>query len=732
MAFLVRSSDTLINIKLTDIGRRRLAQGQLTFDKAVINDREVNYAFNKRYPSSWNLNPNAGSEFVFSGGAMLGPKDDHPFLPATSYDGSTIYNLSGSVHVNRVVTTAQTESVGLWSAVTDGTKYRIGSYKLYGNMRFAGVNGTNLYDGDTEQTFSISNILDGTMPDVGDLMYVRNPAATNASNIILYSGGTENNYLSNSYAFPSLWYRVVANTGVNLRRLDRATQFTVADLGADFTTPFFVYKYDAIDTFIGSAATVTSTAWNLNIVRTSREMGWNRKALGGNTGFTYANYDSGGYNGTKQYFGFEDDIRQVGFVHYSNENTGQTYWERFQPGTVELDLPDLMWHRTRDANDNFYFSGIAMSTGHRFTDWGSDIYFDETAQANYTLLKDRPTGNTLTVGRVYFDLKTIVITDPELLTAMTYKSNRNWTLPKPVVKSTPNPKYPYNVTTKPGFMKSNFNYYVTYLTYIGNEEGQYSEGRNFGLQQTIPCQYIQKVSGYTDENGNYQHMSMQLPAGQFPYMRTHEDFEALSGTGWGANVVQMLVQEVPSDQDIGIDGLHPGKWSGCSRIQDGTEITDPAGAYSGDENSGGRGINPTGLTAAEFIVSQADITSGTTIDKLTTGATNNIYTAPSGLTTFLDYKNDGLTLGSEMMLNGNVKVVKQKELYQSFFTMVVADTDLNLSTNPTYNTTADTTTYITEVGVLNNDNELVAVGKPNFPITRRQMEWAVLQLKLEF
>ena len=733
MAFLVRNSDTLINIKLTDIGRRRLAHGDLKFTKAVVSDREVNYNFNYRYPASWNLNPNAGSEFQLSGNSVIGPKDDHPYLPSISYDGTYVYPLSASVHEKTVITTAQTQSTGMWSAITEGTKEKIGSYLIDLNQCiFSGIMSTSSLVGSDNLTFPVINFLNGYIPNEGELLYLRAPSAVDSGNIIRLSADTNTAYLSNSYAFPSLWYRIQENTGLITRRIDRNSPFSSADLGTNFNVLYTSHRHNAIDTFHGSAATVTTDVWNLTIVRTSREIGWNLKAVGENSGYTYVNYESAGYNGTKMYFGFRDDIRQVGFIHYSNEFTGQTYWDGFVPGTLELDLPDLMWHRTRNENDKFYFSGIAMSTGHRFTDYESKIYYDDIANTRYTLLKDRPSGNTLTVGRVYFDLKMIIITDPELLTSMTYKSNRNWTLPKPRISSLPNPKPPFSVTQKTGFMKSGFNYYVTYLTYMGEELSNYNEGRNVGLQQTIPCQYIQKISGYTNENGQPQHLGFKLPAGNFPYMRKTEDFEALSGTGWGCTAVQILVQEVPEDKDSNIDGLHPAKWSGCSVLMDTFPLNEPSGVFAGDSSSGNRIIDQLILTESDFIVSLSDIQTGTTLSNFSTGDTQNIYTAPSALTSNLDFKNNGLTLGSEYFLNGNVKVVKRKELIEGYMTLVIADANLNTSNNTTYNDFENDTTYITEIGILNDENELVAIGKPNYPITKKEMQWIVLQLKLEF
>ncbi len=43
MSFLPKEPTTFINIKLTDTGRRLLSLGRLTYDKAALSDREINY-----------------------------------------------------------------------------------------------------------------------------------------------------------------------------------------------------------------------------------------------------------------------------------------------------------------------------------------------------------------------------------------------------------------------------------------------------------------------------------------------------------------------------------------------------------------------------------------------------------------------------------------------------------------------------------------------------------------
>ena len=732
MSFLTQDNNTYINIKLTDTGRRRLAQGKLTFDQAVFSDREINYAFDRKYNASWNLNPNPAGRIILSGNSVFSPKDDHPQLNTNNYDGSQAYSLASSVHLKHEIMTAQTESTGFWSAVTEGTNDKIGDYYLKNNWIYSGFNSSSTQEGEVDFTFNTANVLAGVLPKKGQMMYLRVFQPTNTSNSL--SGISESRL--NRIPLVSQWYRINNEVSSSLRTTDRRTPFIAATAsGQDKLFAYYVYEHDAVQDYYGSAVTVNTPVWNMNIVRTSREIGHARKAVGGNTGHSYTNYGSAAYAGAKEFFDFDENQRQVGFLHYSNESSGQTYWDSIVPGATQIDIPDLLWHRTTDPSGNLYMSGSAVSCGHRFTDYGSDIVYDSKAGTNYTLLKDGVTGDTITVGRVYYDLKTIVLTDPELLTALSYKSNRNWTLPAMQFSTSSSPKLPFNSINKPGFMKSNHNYYMTYVMEPGNitytsPSNVYADTKNFGQYNYLHCGYIQKLSGFTDEYGNNQHLRGKFPQGQLPFMRDNQTFESFSGTGWGASKVQILVQEVPINRDGGADSLHPGRWSGCSQLSLGTQINDPAGVFVyGRGGSSGRLIEPSQLYEAEFIVSQADITTGATLPYYSTGRT---YELMDFFTGYVDEKNNGLPLGGERFFFGNIKTVKKKVRYDTYITLLVADTELNTSLNQTFDIEKDSSAYITEVGVLNQDGELVAIGKPTRPIKKDSGDWRVLQLKLEF
>lgn len=698
MAFIQKEPTSFISVKLTNIGRKKLALGSLNFAKAVVSDREINYAFNRRYPNTSyfsTLQPNVNDYWDFCSNRILEPVDKHPALPLNNYNGTPPYGLDGKIFVSKSIITAQTQSTGFWSATTSNGNVEDyilhpDRYLLSGSVLTSELNGSTQFE-----------IVGTSLPAPGSLLLMRNYAPVNNS---------PNEYSSS--AFIDLFYRVI-DTGDTPNTIQVDRPLPNFDDGSE-EIYWYSYPFQGISSWYGSGTSQNTPVWNLNITRTSREIGMKDAAVGANSGQSYTTFGSVEYNGAKQFFGFENDVRQVGFIHYTNEYTGNTYAEQLLPGSTTLDLPSILWHR-KESNP-----GSGATGGHRFTDEGSNVFYDQIAQTSYTLLKDDVGTNALAVGRVYYKLKIIVITDPELLTAMSYKSGRNWTLPPLVVGTQSVPNSPLTIESASGLCRSDYNYYVTYH-FVNN--GPYDSTSNLGYQQSFPCGYIRKVEGFTDMDGNSQFLSCTFPNKSFPYLRNQAQFTSFSGTGWSANKFQILVQEVHKDEDPGIDGLHPGRWSGASDID-----SYGNGVYSGltTHNT----IDPTFLQAHQFIISLEDIISGDT--KYDASETSQTYRITTGFTN-TDYINsNGLTLGNEDFLFGNITTKIVATSFKTVFTIEIKDNELNASNSGGFDGEKDENAYITEIGILSSDGEVVAVGKPTFPIKKNSSRYLTFQLELDF
>jgi len=681
MSYLPNEPTTFINIKLTDEGRRLLSLGQLTYDKAILSDREINYGIDR-----------TGAYDIGCCNRIIAPKDSAPtFSSPLNFDGSDAVPIT--VGSAKQLVTATTESTGFFTGETNSWAFDFDEYLGENTISYStgSPNGGNVV--------SMAS-LSGYFPSGGELVYIpwepiQNSGKTyDASTLILSANPTNN-----------LWYRVLsADTGTTLVTLDR----DVPDFGGVSTPQIintYFYPFNGVQEYYGSAATVNTQVWNMNIIRTSSVEGTNTTISG------YTTYGSIEYNGTKQYMGFEDETRQFGVVHYINEFTGNTYAEQLVEKSVVVDIPNVMWHKASGT------AGQVTAYGLHLQDIAGATIFDNIAQTSYRYLRDGVAESNNIVGRVYHKLKMVVITDPELLTALTYKSNRSYTLPPLNLDSASSPNTSCSTTTAldssntTGLLETGYTYFVTYRT---ESEPTYSSGTSYGYPQTLSCQYIQRIDGAVDGSGNPQYLRAFFNTASFPYLRNSAGMDSLSGTGWNANKVQLMVNKVDTTNypDVDLDTIPTDGWRLMSSGTTGN------GVYTGA--TGTTTIDPSNLAGYQFIVSQEDYNSGSTYVLENTFHDNN------------NIAESGLTFGNESFFFGNIQASIMATVYKSVMTVLAPDTEFNSSNNTSFDGLLDSDTYLTEVGILNNDDVLVAVGKPTYPIKKNSSRYLAFQLEIDF
>ena len=94
---------------------------------------------------------------------------------------------------------------------------------------------------------------------------------------------------------------------------------------------------------------------------------------------------------------------------------------------LNLDIP-VMWHRRNEG------TGSGTTLGMRFVSSGDGNYLPDNNSVVYHDLIEFSgmcitPGDVISVGKVFPQLKMVVIDNEELVAAMSYKSNRNYTLP---------------------------------------------------------------------------------------------------------------------------------------------------------------------------------------------------------------------------------------------------------------------------------------------------------------
>ena len=225
--------------------------------------------------------------------------------------------------------------------------------------------------------------------------------------------------------------------------------------------------------------------WNMNIP-------WSENPAGLNPSISmdYTTFGSRTYLGTKEYLGYASSLGQtfynpvtdtsgttdtyyynslgdvvyvepeeqkaIAVIHYTNNTIDFFYGEKFalqpydpqnpqdttgQARNFRIHLPWVMWHKNTTCcnGETFYvdppnseFEGLDLFQVHYIQSTknndmnnpGIRYYHLWDTHANVD-------GYPTRVGKVFPDHKIVVIDDEELIAVMSYKSNRNWTLPAP-------------------------------------------------------------------------------------------------------------------------------------------------------------------------------------------------------------------------------------------------------------------------------------------------------------
>jgi hypothetical protein len=682
MGYILNEPKTFINIKLTDVGRRQLSLGNLRFVNAVFSDREIDYSIDRN------------ENYSISNNRILSPTEAQPSIIA-NFDGTNPLPLAGNQVVSaKQISTGATESYGFFTGTTIST-----ASTAYDVTKILGVNSVTYSSSSINggNVITLDNGIGSYYPNAGDLVYIpwepiQNSGKTYSGDILLSGNPTV-----------GLWYRVTtATSGMTGEiSLDRP----IPDFGGESTSQVintYFYPYNGPESYYGTASTVNPMLWNMNIVRTSSVEGTPLSVSG------YTSYGSIQYNGTKKYLGFVDDYTKIGILHYTNEFTGNTYAEQLLEKTIRIDIPNIMWHNISADN------GQGLSYGVTLYDIYGTTQIDSAASTTFRELRDGTTSTSKVVGRVYHKLKLIVITDPELLTVMSYKSNRNYTLPALQINSSSVPKYPLSTSEATGLLKSGKTYFVTYIT---ESDSTYTSGSTFGYPKGLHCGYVQKLNGETDDQGNPQYLAAAFPTNGFPYLRNSVNMDstsAYSGTGWNANKVQLLVSEqtdLTAGELFSLSDVPSYEWKLISNVVGN-------GIYTGDTTD--LTIDPSKLNSYQFIVSQEDYDSGTTY------VLDNIFTDNN------DSSITGLTFGNESFFFGNVKADILAVTYKTVITTFAQNDSLNSSLNESFDSNLDNNTYISEVGVLDGDGNLVAIGKPTYPIKKNEGRFLTFQLQIDF
>ena len=568
--------------------------------------------------------------------------------------------------------------------------------------------------------------------------------------------------------FSILTYRIVAVCG-NVLTLDRSTpDFT--DLSIDCWARTLIYPPQMVplyDSFtpephwsqsVIDFESVCDTdqfdvkIWNMNIPWTESPAG-----LNSSTYQDYTKFGSINYIGQKEYFGYTtssaqtstdsvyyynsfgekkvvtpEEQKAIAIIHYTNQTIDFFYGEKFalepydtqnpentqgQARNFKLHIPTLMWHKNPeccygqtfwvdppgfDGKNLFQVQYIKSSISENMNQPGLRYYnlWDTFAQ---------PNGLPSRIGKVFPDSKLIIIDDEEIVAALSYKSNRNWTLPAPQVSLiTPNTG---GVSNSTGVLTGgNETLWITYRLSNTNT-----------FTNSLHSNY------YTSVVGTANVCTPDTP--QNVAVRFGGEFNCLVQPGFIPTTTTTTTSQEPYITTT---------TTSCPTC------TVPAGFYATEfqvlaqKTELGQRPDPTQWRLIDFTSQISDLFLNGYVTQQSLTATTFIVTAENyssapyyNLNNYVELVQNGATgqqlnFGDEYYFYGSLETDIQATIYEMKYKINLSFNEFLVSQNPTW--TPGTASYVTEIALLDENQDILVMSKLQSPVLRQGIQQYVVKL----
>jgi len=478
---------------------------------------------------------------------------------------------------------------------------------------------------------------------------------------------------------------------------------------------------------------VNVNVWNMNI-------SWSENLAGMNpTQYkSYTDFSSAKYLGTKEYLGYQsssgqtdtdkvyyynsfdeevvvtpEEQKAIAIIHYTNNSISFMYGEKFatephdptatinttgEGRNFKLHLPWLMWHKNPECclGQTFWIDPPGFEDFNLFqveyikSKKNSDM--NDPGMRYFHLWDTNPNSNGLPsrVGKVFPDQHLVIIDDEELIATLSYKSNRNWTLPAPKLSLiTPN-ACGVSTSTGEGLLTGNTQYvYVTYRL-----------GNSTTFTNSLHSNYYVKVQGPNTNCTDFgpQDVSIRF-GGEFGCLNhiSGGTLDCDMIEGFYADTFEVLVQVVNAGSKP-----EPDDW----------RIIDLTDAMSGTTSNGF--IQENDLINTTFII------------------TKDLYDAASlyDLGDYIDltpsnYTGTSLTFGDEYYFYGVLESDIQATIYEMVYKINLGAYNFQKTSNPGHS--QGKSSYITEIGLYNSNKELMIVSKLQSPVLRQGIQQFVVK-----
>jgi len=737
MAYIIKNTSGLINTRLTDVGRRNISQGNFNIAYFQIGDSEVNYtaatstynqtnnnilmpAFNAQNDTG---SPQSNKQNIKYPYYVSGNKGGTYGIPFMDSVVQPVYNAAGP---KGFFQTGGTQ--GNWQAqVTSNaiSGYTVTSNYVVDMTTLSGTTGITItYDyceattGSPSVNDFITLILDGN-GGCGDIKTY--PVLTyKIQGISPVTGSpTQSSYnLTLDRTVPN--YTTTASSGQMARALVYPSGMTQL---YDTITPEPYWQTDTLN--FESPCDIqnreNTLVWNMNIP-------WCVSPAGvfSSTYEDYTKYGSVTYLGTKEYLGYQEPSGQtdtsrvyyynsfdeevivrpdaqkaIAIIHYTNQDIDNVYGEKFS--TIPFDpqnptdniglarhfrltLPTLMWHKSTGGTigETFWIDppGYDLCTPY-YIKSTKNVDMNDPGIRYFHLWDTNPdsNGNLNRVGKVFPDQEIVVIDDEEIIAAMSYKANRNWTLAAPKLSLlTPNTCYS-NGQNSTGLLTNNSErLWVTYRL------------DSTGFTDSLHCNYYSVLRGPSlSANTGSQNAAIRF-GNEFPFLQ-----QGTTLSGFSANSIKLLCQVV-----TGSTQPSPTAWR---EIDVTNEIT--ASTVNGY-------LTVESITGTTFQIDEIMYQSASTYN-----LANYINIPQNGYPEILNF-------GDEYAFYGNLETDISATIYEMKYLITLGRNQFVNTSNPTW--TSGTTSYFTEIGLFDTNKDLLVISKMQSPELRQGIQQVVVKL----
>lgn len=729
MSYIIKNTSGLINTRLTDVGRRYLSQGNFNISYFQLGDSEVNYSV----LTSYNISDNNILMPAFNAQNDVGvPQSNkqnikYPFY-VVGQSGNTYGIPFMDSGIQEVFNSAGPKgffsgSSGSWSAQTSSAYTVTSNYVV----NFSGLTGgTNLT---VNLNTPICETTTGT-PKISDYITIM---------------CNETNTCGSVSASPILTYRVQSitpssgTTGTTqyLLTLDRELPNFSSKTSTsrvyfypsgmtelyDTITPEPYWETDTLnfETPCDVSKRENTLIWNMNIP-------WSVNPAGvfSTTHRGYDTYASKTFLGSKEYFGYQSSSGQtdtgevfyynsldekisvkpenqkaIAIIHYTNQNIDHVYGEKFATNPFDpqdpnettglarnfkLSMPTLLWHKTTGTTigESFYIdpSGYDLCRPYYIKSTKNSDMNDPGIRYYYLWDKNPDSnGNLNRVGKVFPDQQLVVIDDEELVSVLSMKSNRNWTLPAPKLSLiTPNLCEP-NVSNVGILSAATDAIWVTYR--LDNDSIS-------GVSNSLHCNYYSYLAANESVIDSPQNVAVKFGP-EFPFLK-------ISGTsGFEATTIKLLYQKTTINTQP-----DPTKWN---------EL-DITSSYSSTTINGR--LTMSGLTGTTYEINDNALLSGTTYD-----LSDYLNIPTTNDTTLLNF-------GDEYYFYGNIETDISATIYEMRYLLNLTSNQFTNTSNPSW--VSGSTSYFSEVGLFNENKDLLVVSKFMSPQKRQGTQQIVIKL----